>query len=323
MIKIAIIGCGRIFNKHYIAINNTTGIKLVAVCDIDKKKFKNIPNGISCYTNINQMLTEVNPDLISICTPSGLHVEHANIALKHKKNVLLEKPIDVNYLRSLNLVNKFKKSSKKLFLVKQNRYNKTIIFLKDVIRKNKLGKIKLVLCNVLWSRPETYYQESKWRGTKKLDGGVILNQSSHYIDLLMWLFGEIDKFKVIRKRLSRKIECEDTALVSIYFKKKILANLTMTTLVPFKNYEGSITVIGDKGLIKIGGQALNEIVETINIKLTKKHNYEIDDIYGHGHLKVYKEVVKNLTNKKNEAVFASEGLKSLKFINQLYSQSKI
>ena len=137
----------------------------------------------------------------------------------------------------------------------------------------------------------------------------------------MWLFGEIDKFKVIRKRLSRKIECEDTALVSIYFKKKILANLTMTTLVPFKNYEGSITVIGDKGLIKIGGQALNKIVETINIKLTKKHDYKIDDIYGHGHLKVYKEIVKNLTN-KNEAVFASEGLKSLKFINQLYSQSK-
>lgn len=323
MIKVAIIGCGRIFNKHYISIKKTSGIKLIAVCDVDKNKLRNVPKKISCYTNINHMLIENDLDLVSICTPSGLHVSHANAVLKYNKNVLLEKPIDVSYRKSVNLVQKFKKNNKKLFLVKQNRFNKTIIYLKDIITKNKLGNIKVVLCNVLWSRPEKYYEQSNWRGSKKLDGGVVLNQSSHYIDLLMWLFGDIEDFKIIRKKLSRKIECEDTALVSIFFKKKILANVTMTTLVPVRNYEGSITVIGDKGLIKIGGQALNEVVESININSSKKQNYKIDNIYGHGHLKIYEEIVKSLNNRKNKAIFASEGLKSLKFINQLYAKSKI
>ena len=323
MIKIAIIGCGRIFHKHFLAINNTKGLKVISVCDIDKKKFTSIPSKIKCFTNINKLFLESDVDLVVICSPSGLHSEHALLALKYNKHVLLEKPIDVSYLKALNLVNKFKTRKRKLFVVKQNRFNKTIVFLKKIIEENRLGKINLVISNVLWSRPQKYYDQSSWRGTKKLDGGVILNQSSHYIDLLLWLFGDIKEYNIIRKKLSRNIQTEDTALLSIFFKNNILANVTMTTLIPLKNYEGSITVIGEKGLIKVGGQALNEIVNTINVKYPKNINYKINDVYGFGHKKIYEEIVKEFKGITNKAIFANEGLNSLKFINDMYRRYKI
>ena len=178
------------------------------------------------------------------------------------------------------------------------------------------------MSNILWCRPDSYYKEDSWRGTTKLDGGVILNQSSHYIDLLLWLFGDYTEANIIRKTLKRKIESEDTAIINIFFKKKIIANVVMTTLCPFRNFEGSITIIGENGIVKLSGSALNKF-EYSDIKFDKgKYNYEINNIYGHGHHNIYKEIEKNLRNKKNEAIYAQEGLKSLKLIDKLYKSYK-
>lgn len=322
--KVAIIGCGRIFDKHYKAIKNNKNLILVAVCDLNKRALEKISDkNITKYRNLNKMLSECDIDLLTICTPSGLHVKHAKIALRYKLNVLIEKPIDVNYSKAKKLVKEFNSKRKKLYLVKQNRFNQTILFLKKLIDNKKLGKINFIICNVLWSRPQEYYDSSKWRGDKKLDGGVVLNQSSHYIDLLIWLFGDIKKFQFMRKKLSRNIQSEDTAFLIIEFKNKIVANVSMTTLIPDSNIEGSIMVVGDIGMIKVGGQALNKIELSKNVTIPKNLSYKINDVYGFGHTKIYEEIYKDLINKDNFSIKGKEGLKSLKFITELYRYYKI
>ena len=323
-IKVAIIGCGRIFDKHYQAIKFNKNFNLVAVCDIDIKALSQIKDKkILKYKNITLMIKECEIELLVVCSPSGLHAKHATFAFKNKINALVEKPIDVNLTKAKLLIENYKKINKEIYIVKQNRFNQTIIFLKKLIENKKLGKINFVLCNVLWSRPQGYYSSSSWRGTKKLDGGVVLNQSSHYIDLLLWLFGDVKDHKFIRKRRSRNIESEDTAFIIIEFYNKIIANVSMTTLIPEKNMEGSIMVVGDKGMIKIGGQALNKIEISRNIKLPKSLDYEIEDVYGYGHKKIYEEIYKDMRNKRNIAIKGEEGLKSLAFISRLYKEYKI
>ena len=203
---------------------------------------------------------QLDLDLISICTPSGLHKTHAVQCLKKGVNVLIEKPMALNKNDAKEIIN-FEKNIKKIFVCLQNRYNPTIQILKKALDKGELGKIYFVNVNIFWNRDQKYYDQDKWRGTKKFDGGALMNQSIHFVDLLIWLFGPIQKKQILRSRLARKIETEDTAAINIFFKKNILCSFSSTMLVNNKNYEGSITIIGEKGTVKIGGIALNEIID--------------------------------------------------------------
>ncbi len=329
-INVGILGIGRISNKHITAIKkNSKFLNLKALCDFKKEKLNQFSN-VSKFNSLNQMLKkQLDLDLISICTPSGLHMTHAVQCLKKGVNVLIEKPMALNKNDAKEIINFGKKYKKKIFVCLQNRYNPTIQILKKALDNGELGKIYFVNVNIFWNRDQKYYDQDKWRGTKKFDGGALMNQSIHFVDLLIWLFGPIQKKQILRSRLARKIETEDTAAINIFFKKNILCSFSSTMLVNNKNYEGSITIIGEKGTVKIGGIALNEIIDwNINGKemksvKKKKINYKLSSVYGDGHKLIYKEIYKNLKKYKSTVVSGKDGIKSVEFINDLYKSSRI
>lgn len=321
-LSIAIIGCGRISNKHIEAINNNKFLELNAVCDIDKNKLNKIDNKISKYTNIDLMLLNQRFDLVSICTPSGVHPEHAIKCIKNKNNVLIEKPLGTNLKEVKKIFEINKKFNNQLFIVKQNRFNPTIQYLKKLISENLLGKIYFIEINVIWSRGKDYYTSAEWRGTKKLDGGTLLNQASHYVDLMFWLFGKPVLTQSLRTKLKADIETEDTFSANLLLENNIHCSFNATTTAYEKNIEGSILINCEKGSIKISGEALNK-VNYINSKVKKildlkKYEYQIDNVYGNGHVNVYKEIEKSLNGKTNQALMAKDGLNSLEWILEQY-----
>jgi UDP-N-acetyl-2-amino-2-deoxyglucuronate dehydrogenase len=328
--NIGILGVGRISKKHILAIHkNNSFFRILALCDTKIKKLDTKLKVLK-FNSINQMLkNNLKFDLISICTPSGLHKSHAIQCLKKGINVLIEKPMALNKKDSDDIINAGKKYKKKVFICLQNRFNPTIQLLKKEIDKNKFGKIYFVNVNIFWNRDQKYYDQDKWRGTKKLDGGALMNQSIHFIDLLIWLFGPIKKKQILRSKLARKIETEDTASINIMFQKRILCSVSSTMLTNNKNYEGSITIIGEKGTVKIGGIALNKIIDwKINGKemsrmKKEKINYKLSSVYGDGHNFIYREIYRSFKNKKSNPVLGKDGIKSVEFIDDLYNSSKL
>jgi len=327
--KIAIVGMGRISNKHLEAIKyNNKYFKLVAICDNDKKKLSQFNNQhINKYTEINNMLRNEKIDILSICTPSGYHAKQSIIASKHKINVISEKPMAINTKDAKKMILEAKKNKKKLFVVKQNRFNQTLKYLKHLITRGSLGKIYLFNSNVFWNRPQKYYDSAKWRGTYKLDGGALMNQASHYVDMIEWLFGPVKEVAAKMETISRKIEAEDSCVLNFKMKKNILGSLSVTMLCYEKNFEGSLTIVAEKGTVRIAGIALNDIKEinlknkTIKNNLFKK-SYSVKNVYGNGHNEYYKNVALNLLGKKNDITEGIDGLKSLKIIESAYISNK-
>lgn len=330
-INIAILGCGRISKKHIQAIKqNSKKFNLIGFCDKNKNKLNKIKYKINKFNSINQLLnSRLKIDLVSICTPSGLHKIHAKKCLEKNFNVLIEKPMALTESDAKEIIKASKRYKKKVFICLQNRFNPTITFLKRNLEKKKLGKIYFVNINIFWHRPQSYYNQDYWRGTRKFDGGALINQSIHFVDLIIWFFGEIKKKQIIRSRLARNIETEDTATINILFRNRTTCSLSSTMLVNKKNYEGSITIIGKKGTIKIGGIALNEIIswningKEMSKKIKNRFNYSPNSVYGSGHKLVYKEIYKSLNGKKSKAIYGIDGIKSVKFIDELYKKNKL
>ena len=326
--KIGIIGCGRIFQKHIEAIQSIDFFELKSLCetDISKVKFLEDKYGVPIYENINEFVFKSKLDLAVVCSPSGLHPQHSIECAISGIDVICEKPMATKWEDALKMIDVFDKQKKNLFIVKQNRLNPTIKLLKKAIESKDLGKIFMINANVFWCRPQSYYDQDDWRGTWELDGGALMNQASHYVDLLDWVFGPIEKINCFSSTLDRKIEVEDTATVNLRWKSGALGSLNVTMLVHDKNYEGSITVIGEKGTIKISGQALNEI-ETWKINgkdLSKQfmnNNYEIENVYGNGHKFFYKCIEDFYKQKKNNLPSGREGLRSLELLVAFYMSS--
>ncbi len=328
-INIAIVGLGRISTKHIDAIlKNKRFFNLVAVCDNDKSKLLKISKNINTqiYDSFDKLLLDKKVELISLCTPSGLHASQAIKAFKYNKKVITEKPMATNLKDANDMIRSAKKYKSMLFVVKQNRFNPTLSFIKNLIDKNALGRIYMFHSNVFWHRSQSYYNSDKWRGTIKYDGGALMNQASHYIDLIDWFFGPIKKINSFTSTLKRKIEVEDTAIIN-FKTKNSLGSLAVTMLSYEKNFEGSLTIISEKGSIKIGGLALNSIKE-INLKnkkiedKLKKLSYNIENIYGNGHVPYYQNIGMTLNNKAKPSTDGHEGLKSLKLIIKSYESSK-
>lgn len=320
-IKIALIGCGRISYKHFEAIKKIKNLELLAICDTNKKKLILPEYKIKKYTNIDDLLKvhKHELDIISICTPSGFHKEHTIKVLKNKINVICEKPMALNYLDGVKMVKNAKKNNVNLYIVKQNRFNPTLIELKKHVDQKKFGKIRLVTVNVFWNRDQNYYNQAKWRGTKKLDGGAIMNQASHYVDLICWLFGGFKQLMAFKSKI-RQIQTEDTAVINFKLKKDIIGSLNVTMCTPNKNFEGSITIIGEKGLVKIGGIALNKINhwEFDKSDHTPRVDYDIKNVYGNGHLPMYESIANKISKNKDKSNHNEENLKTLKFLTSIY-----
>ncbi len=325
----AIIGCGRIAKRHAEQIIKH-GI-LAAVCDIIPEKANEMASffNTKAYHSIEELLAvEKKLDIVSICTPNGLHAIHSIKALEAGYNVLCEKPLCITTADGKKMIDAALNYNKKLFVVKQNRYNPPVAYLKDLIDNNKLGKIYSFQISCFWNRPNEYY--NGWKGTKDLDGGTLFTQFSHFIDLLYWLLGDVAAVKTNTKNFAHAaIEFEDTGVVLFEMKTGAIGSLNYTVNSFNKNMEGSFTVFAEKGTIKIGGQYLNELeycnVEGIATPELPKGNpangYGFYQGSMSNHDKVYENLVKALKDDEHEFASAEEGLKTVEIIEGIYAPS--
>lgn len=328
-IKIAIIGCGRIASRHAEHINNIA--ELGAVCDIVKEKADELAAqyNVKAYYNIQDLLdNEKDIDVVSICTPNGLHAEHSISSLKAGFHVLCEKPIATNVHDCGEMIKVAEQMNKRLFAIKQNRFNPPVAAVKEAIESGKLGKIYSVQLSCFWNRNPQYYENS-WKGTKDLDGGTLYTQFSHFIDLLYWLVGDVKKVKAFVNNYDHKgiIEFEDTGAVILEFHNGAIGTINYTVNSYGKNMEGSLTIFGEKGTVKIGGQYLNEM-EYQNIEGFKIENLpEGNKANSYGtyqgsmsnHDMVYKNLIDVLSNNAPISTSAFEGLKTVEIIDKIYS----
>ena len=330
-IRIAIVGCGRISKNHFDAIvAHGEELELVAVCDTDpsvleahRKKY-----AVPIYLYLREMLKNEELDLVVLCTPSGLHARQAELAAEHGVNVITEKPMATRWHDGVRMVKACDDAGVWLFVVKQNRQNSTLKLLKNAIEKARFGRIYMVNINVFWTRPQEYYDTAKWRGTWEFDGGAFMNQASHYVDLLDWLIGPIESVQAYTATLARNIEVEDTGVVSVKWRSGALGSLNVSMLTYPKNLEGSITILGEKGTVRIGGQAVNEIQHWEFLEAdsedadVKNANYKISSVYGSGHLLYYKNVVDVMRGNTEPETDGREGLRSLEVLIATYLSAK-
>ncbi|MFX0135263.1 MAG: Gfo/Idh/MocA family protein [Candidatus Hodarchaeota archaeon] len=328
-IRFAIVGCGKIAQRHAEHIKKVG--ELVGVCDIKAGRAKALAEKYSCnyYKEIDNLLhNEIDCDVVSVCTPNGLHAEHTIKALRAQKHVLCEKPMAISSEDCSKMIKEAKNSEKKLFIVKQNRFNPPVVALKKAIDEGRLGKILNIQLNCFWNRNEDYYLNSDWKGKKNLDGGTLFTQFSHFIDLIYWLNGDIKEVYALTKNLHHQkiIEFEDTGVIALEFKNGALGTINYTVNSYGKNMEGSITVFGKKGTVKVGGQYLNTL-EYQSIK-----DFRITDViesrpandYGFyqgsmsNHDKVYENVIAVLLNNGEIATNGEEAMKTVEIIETIY-----
>ena len=333
-IRFAIIGCGRIAQRHAEHINKFG--KLTAVCDIKKERADALAAEYNCiaFTSIDDLLKSANDiDVVSICTPNGLHMEHTIKSLKAGNHVLVEKPMALSVRDCESMIKTAEDSNRRLFVVKQNRFNPPIQALKKVLDEKRLGRILSVQLNCFWNRNGDYYKDSDWKGSKKFDGGTLFTQFSHFIDLLYWLLGDVKDVCAFLQNSNHKntIEFEDSGVVIVKFENDIIGTINYTVNSFKKNMEGSLTVFGEKGTVKVGGQYLN-VLEYQEIE-----NYVIKDIpqsgpannYGSyqgsmsNHDKVYENVVDVLSNGGTITTNFLDGLKTVQIIEKIYSNAEM
>lgn len=330
-LNFALVGCGRISKKHFEALkNNSNKSNLVAVCDIIEKRAKNASEENNCdyYTSLLEMLKRNDIDAVSISTPSGYHPEHGRMIASSGRHVLVEKPIGVGLEDVKSLIKTCKKESVQLHVIHQNRFNNTISYLKKAIDENRFGKIYNVQSNVFWTRFQEYYDSDDWKGTWKLDGGAFMNQAIHYVDLLVHLIGDVSSVMAYAKTQARKIEAYDSGVVALDFKNGAMGSMNVSMLTYPKNLEGSFTIIGEKGTVKIGGVALNKI-EVWDFKDKNKddekvfeQSYDTKSVYGFGHTKYYNIVIDCIVNNKQPFIDGNEGIKALKLVSAIHQSSK-
>ena len=321
--KIFIIGCGRILQKHLDSIKILKKkIKIVGIADINKDRLNKIFKKINVekFLDYKKGIKKTKPDIVSILTPSGNHAKNITDVLKLKKNVIVEKPMCLKISDGKKIIKLAKKNKKRIFVVMQNKFNLPVLKLREDLKRSKFGKVFHSSVIVRWMRDQKYYNNDSWRGTWKFDGGVISNQASHHLDLLRTIMGQpLSVFAKSNKHLA-KIQCEDTALIIFKFKNNKTAIMEATTAMRPKNIEGSISVLGSKGSAKVGGFALNKF-EYYNLpKKVNLSKYETNpkSVYGFGHLKFYKHVLKSLRTKQPSEFEAKNAIKTVQLINAIY-----
>jgi len=330
-IKIAIVGCGRISRNHFGSIEkHSDELELSAICDIDPvillehaDKYK-----VPTYRDMEEMLQKEHLDLVALCTPSGIHSDQAALAAKHDVHVMTEKPMATRWNDGVRMVKACDEAGVRLFVVKQNRRNTTLQLLKRAVTEKRFGKIHMVHLNIFWTRPQSYYDQGNgWRGTWEFDGGAFMNQASHYVDLLDWLIGPVEKVQAMMST-TRDIEVEDTGVLNIKWRNGALGSMSVTMLTYPKNLEGSITILGEKGTVRVGGVAVNDI-QIWQFEEPKDYdqqvqsaNYETTSVYGFGHPLYYKNVIDVLRGNAEPETDGREGLKSLELLIAAYLSAR-
>ncbi|CAM5572718.1 D-apiose dehydrogenase [Mycolicibacterium aubagnense] len=330
-VRFALVGAGRIATNHFKSIeSHAERCELVGVCDTDPQALATATalTGAKGYSQLNDLLAETSADCVILTTPSGLHATQAIAVAQSGRHVLTEKPMATRWRDGLAMVEACDLAGVKLFVVKQNRRNATLQLLKQAIDQKRFGRIYSVAVNVFWTRPQDYYDAAKWRGTWEFDGGAFMNQASHYIDLLQWLVGPVESVMAYTGTLARNIEAEDTGVAAIRWRNGAMGTLNVTMLTYPKNLEGSITILGETGTVRIGGVAVNEIQEWSFAEqlpdddLIKTANYQTTSVYGLGHPLYYDNVIKTLRGEAEAETDGRSGLKSLELLVAMYQSAR-
>jgi UDP-N-acetyl-2-amino-2-deoxyglucuronate dehydrogenase len=331
-VKFAVVGCGHIGKRHAEMIRRNSEAELVAMCDVREESELGISEiGVPYFQSVEAMLESgLDIDVVNICSPNGLHASQSIIALEHKKHVVCEKPMGLSKANCEEVIFKSLQMSKHFFCVMQNRYSPPSAWIKSLVESKKLGQIYMVQINCYWNRDERYYKSGGWKGDKKMDGGTLFTQFSHFIDIMYWLFGDITDIngRFADFNHQNTTDFEDSGIVNFRFVNGGMGCLNYSTSVWDKNLESSMTIIGSNGSVKIGGQYMN-VVEHCHIK-----DYEMPELeegspandYGAykgsaaNHHFIIGNVVDTLKNKTSATTNALEGLKVVEIIERIYEQ---
>jgi predicted dehydrogenase len=331
-VNFAIIGCGHIGKRHAEMVARNPEAKLIAMADIlpadqiDVKRFD-----VPFYDNLEAMLlAHPEIDVVNVCSPNGLHASQALMALKHKKHVVCEKPMGLFKANCEEVIFKALQMNRQVFCVMQNRYSPPSVWLKEMIDEKRLGEIFMVEINCYWNRDERYYKKGNWKGTKDLDGGTLFTQFSHFIDIMYWLFGDIENISGRFADFNHQdlTDFEDTGIVNFDFVNGGIGSINYSTSVWDTNLESSITIIGSKGSIKVGGQYMN------NVEYCHVENYTMPELpeaspandYGTykgsaaNHHFVIQNVIDTIKNRNVATTNALEGLKVVDIIERIYKE---
>jgi UDP-N-acetyl-2-amino-2-deoxyglucuronate dehydrogenase len=327
-LKFALVGCGRISKKHVDAIAKAEGAMLAAVCDVqvDRARSLGAKLGIPAFADLDEMLTTLPEiDIVNILTPTGYHAEHAIRVAKHRKHVVVEKPMALRLEDADDMIVACDRAGVRLFVVKQNRYNIPVQRLRRVLEAGRFGKLVMGTVRVRWCRRQEYYDQDAWRGTWELDGGVLANQASHHVDLLMWMLGQVESVYAMTATQLVNVETEDTAAVLLRFTSGALGIIEATTATRPVDLEGSLSILGERGTVVIGGFAVNELVTWKFEDKTPEDDTVIeesrtmpDNVYGFGHQGFLQNVVRTIRGDGAALVDGLEGRKSIEVINAIY-----
>lgn len=331
--KFGIVGCGHIANRHIKHITNHKLGEVIGVFDVDFDKAHSFGDKyqVPVFSSLSELLL-ATPDVVNVCTPNGAHAQVAKEVLNAGIHVVIEKPMTLSVADAEMLNALADEKNLKLFVVKQNRYNPPVTAVKQLIDQGKLGKVYMVMVNGFWNRNEAYYSQTNWRGTQSLDGGVLFTQFSHFVDILYYLFGDIEQVKGQMANLGHQhqIEIEDTGNFTFLLKKGGLGSFNYTTCSHEQNMEGSITVFAENATIKIGGKYLNTIdyqntkgfdIEHIEMS-NKSNNYGFYEGSMSNHDYVIDNVIKTLNHQAEVMTNGYEGKTVVEMINKFYSAAK-
>jgi UDP-N-acetyl-2-amino-2-deoxyglucuronate dehydrogenase len=330
-IRIGVVGCGRIATNHFEAIKaHDADFELTAICDTDPDRLLKAREkyNVAAYSSLEALLASATVDIVALCTPSGLHPSQAIESARAKRHVMTEKPMATRWSDGLQMVRECDSAGVHLFVVKQNRRNTTLQALKSAITGARFGRIYMATINVFWTRPQTYYDSAAWRGTWEFDGGALMNQASHYVDLVDWLIGPVESVQAYVATLGRNIQVEDTATVGVRWRSGALGSINVTMLAYPKNFEGSITILGEKGTVRIGGVAVNQIThwEFADVRPEDadiaRISYDTASVYGFGHPAYYANVNKVLRGDAEPDTDGREGLRSLELLIASYLSAR-
>ena len=329
-IRVALVGCGRISQTHFEAIREVEGVRLVAVCDSVEARARGAgeQNDVPWFTSYSKMLADAPSDAVAICTPSGLHPQHGILAARAGKHVISEKPMAITLSAADELVHACDENGVHLFVVKQNRLNPSVQLVKRALDKGRFGRLYVANTTVRWTRPQEYYDQAPWRGTWEFDGGAFMNQASHYVDLIQWLMGPVESVVAKTATLARRIETEDTGVAVLKFRSGALGVIEVTMLTYPKNLEGSLTLLGEKGTVRIGGTAVNRIEHWVfaepddDDKLVAEASTNPSSVYGFGHAGYYRNVLAVLRGEAAPETDGRAGRKSLELILGIYESAK-
>jgi UDP-N-acetyl-2-amino-2-deoxyglucuronate dehydrogenase len=332
-IKFGIVGCGHIGKRHAEMVSRNPDTELIALCDVLPKDKLGLENyTVPFYNSIEELLAaHADIDVISVCTPNGLHAIHSIKALEAKKHVVCEKPMALKKSDCEEILHKALQANRQVFCVMQNRYSPPAEWLKEMVESKKLGEIYMVQLNCYWNRDERYYKAGTWKGKKDMDGGVLFTQFSHFIDMMYWLFGDIKDLQAHFYNFSHKknTEFDDSGVVNFQFVKQGMGCINFSTSVWDVNFESSLTIIGEKGTIKAGGQYMDKI-EYCHIK-----DYKMPELaptnpandYGAykgsaaNHHYIIENVVKTLRGNSSVTTSAMEGMKVVEIIERIYASN--